>query len=254
MFLVVAVVALTMVGARFLGYTPAGILERIQGTVWRTAQKGAVDVVQHGPAPVAAPDVRTGPRVLIYHAHASENYGPGNTHARPGTAGDVVEVGRALAAALEQRGIPTIHLTGVYDNPWNQAYAASADAVRQVLAANPSIELVLDIHRDAVESRQAGIATVQVGTERVAKVLFAVGERNNPNTQANAAMATRLKDAMDQMYPGMSRGVRLFNQESNGHMHPNAVEVHVGDYYDNNLEQAKATARYLADVVASVLR
>lgn len=255
MFIIVAVAAVAMVGARFMGYTPAGMLERIEATMSRTASDSGdlIDVTGRGDA--VTPTNRTDPLVLIYHAHASENYGPKKeTHAKPGAAGDVVEVGKELAAALEAQGIRTIHMSGVYDNPWREAYSASAHAVSQMIAANPSIRLVLDIHRDAVESRQAGIATVQVGSETAAKVLFTVGELNNPYIQENAAIATRLKEQLDALYPGMSRGVRLFNTESNGHVHPNAVEVHIGDYYDNDLNEAKATARYLADVVARVLQ
>src|SRR5690606_14865031 len=82
---------------------------------------------------IGLPVARTEPRVLIYHAHASENYSPNPTHARPGNAGDIVEVGRALAEYLEARGIRTIHMPGVYDQPWAQAYAQSRRAVAQVL-------------------------------------------------------------------------------------------------------------------------
>ena len=46
----------------------------------------------------------------------------------------------------------------------------------------------------------------------------------------------------------------MLRQESNGHLHPNAVEVYIGDYYDSTLEEAKAAARLLAKVIAAGLQ
>lgn len=253
LFLVIALAAVALVSARFMGVSPAGILEQVSSR-FSTPVAGdmdPLDVSQRGEP--AAPVARAEPRVLIYHAHASENYAPKSTHARPGAAGDVVEVGKELAASLEAKGIRTIHLTGVYDENWQEAYPKSAEAARQVLEANPSIELVLDIHRDAVESRQAGIGTRQVGDERTARILFVSSERDNPNIHSNAEMASRLKEELDRQYPGLSRGMRMFQHLSNGHVHPNAVEVHLGDHYDSTLDEAKAAARRLADVIEAVL-
>lgn len=253
LFVLVALAAVAMVSARFLGFTPESLLtsaDRMLNTS-TSGPTAALDVTTRG-EPIA-PANRDLPRVLIYHAHASENYSPNPTHARAGNPGDIVEVGKALAAALEERGVRTIHMTGVFDNPWRDAYSASAMAVSQVLQANPSIQLVIDLHRDAVESRQAGVGTAQVDAARTAKVLFTIGELDNPYVQANATMATRVKDELDRYYPGLSRGVRMFKQESNGRLHPSALEVHVGDYYDSTLGEAKSTARYLAEVLATML-
>lgn len=252
LFVLVALAAVAMVSARFMGINPASLLTSADRLLTQTPNETAsLDVSTRGEAVVSTQ--RTEPRILIYHAHASENYSPNPTHARSGTAGDIVEVGKTLAAALEERGVRTIHMTGVYDNPWRTAYESSAQAVAQMLEANPSIEMVIDLHRDAVESRQTGIATAQVAAVNTAKVLFTIGELNNPHVQANAAVATQIKDELERRYPGLSRGVRMFKQEANGHLHPNALEVHVGDYYDSNLDEAVSTARYLAEVLAGML-
>lgn len=253
LLVVIALLAVAMVTARFLGLSPASLLTSADRFLSGSGQNqlSSIDVTQRDEP--AATGQRTEPRVLIYHAHASENYAPQPTHAPAGRPGDIVEVGRELAAALEAKGIRTIHLTGVYDNPWREAYAAAGRAVADVLQANPSIEMVIDVHRDAVESRTTGVATTHVGSVTAAKVLFTVGELNNPHVQANATLATQLKQALDSRYPGVARGVRMYKQETNGHLHPNAVELHIGDYYDSTLEEAKVTARYLADVIAAVL-
>lgn len=253
LFLFVAVAAVSMVSARFMGVDPAALVTQVSSRFQTTSMRSdPLDVSSRGEAVV--PVNRDEPRVLIYHAHASENYSPKQTHAARGQTGDVVEVGRELARALEAEGVRTLHVTGVYDDPWNEAYTASARAVQQVLEANPSIELVIDIHRDAIESRQAGIATAKVGEDTTAKILFAIGEQNNPHVQHNAEIASQLKERMDELYPGLSRGMRMLRQESNGHLHPNAVEVYIGDYYDSTLEEAKAAARLLAKVIAAGLQ
>lgn len=253
LFLIVALAAVAMVSARFMGVDPAGLVTQVSSRFQASiSQDDPLDVSGRGDALV--PVAREEPRVLIYHAHASENYSPKETHARKGQAGDVVEVGRELARALEAEGIRTIHVTGVYDDPWSEAYPASAQAVREVLQANPTIELVIDIHRDAIESRQVGIATAQINNENAAKILFTIGEENNPYVQQNAEIASQLKDRMDELYPGLSRGMRMFRHEANGHLHPNAIEVYIGDYYDSTVEEAKAAARLLGQVIAAGLK
>lgn len=248
LFILVALAAVALVSARFFGFTPGDILTSADRTPPSSLAPAATSPVETG-LPVA----RTEPRVLIYHAHASENYSPNPTHARPGTAGDIVEVGRALAEYLEARGIRTIHMPGVYDQPWSQAYQQSRRAVTEVLSQNPSIQVILDIHRDAIESTSQGVTTVLVRGDDAAKVLLAVGETENPNAASNAAFANLLRDELERRYPGITRGVRMVRQAVNGDLHPQLVQLHVGDYTDNTVEEAKRTIQHVGDALIAVL-
>lgn len=93
------------------------------------------------------------PLVLIYHTHGSETYKKVN-----GEEGSVIEVGTALQKELETvYGIKTIHDTSVYDMvdgqlDRNAAYNFAGDSVEAALKKNPSVKVVIDLHRDSVES------------------------------------------------------------------------------------------------------
>ncbi|BAS27690.1 stage II sporulation protein P [Limnochorda pilosa] len=194
------------------------------------------------------------PEVLVYHSHATENYAPKSAHAQ-GTPGDVTEVGRVLAEALNAAGIRTLHATQVHDYPdWEQSYANSRETVRQVLAANEAIKTVIDVHRDALPEVQGErYATVDIGGKPAARILFVVGDLSNANTEENLAFAEAVRAKMDQLYPGLSRGVKIQHDDYNGNLHPNALQVFIGEYRQSTLEEATRSAQLLADVVRSVL-
>lgn len=120
------------------------------------------------------------PLVLIYHTHGSETYKKVN-----GEEGSVIEVGTALQKELETvYGIKTIHDTSVYDMvdgqlDRNAAYNFAGDSVEAALKKNPSVKVVIDLHRDSVESsihlrtKINGKSTAQImffnGVSRLAK-------------------------------------------------------------------------------------
>ena len=89
------------------------------------------------------------PQILIYHTHSQEAYkdsGPGQT---------VVGVGDCLTRLLEAKGYNVYHDKSVYDLKNGQldrskAYNYALDGITNILQQNPSIEVVLDIHRDGV--------------------------------------------------------------------------------------------------------
>lgn len=195
------------------------------------------------------------PEVLIYHTHATENYAPEPAHAS-GKPGQITEVGRALAEALNGAGIRTLHATQVHDYPdWGQSYANSRETVRQVLAANDRIRAVIDVHRDALpEADDPGLAVMEIGGKRTARILFVVGDLSNPNTEENLAFAEAVRARLDQLYPGLSRGVKIQHDDYNGNLHPNALQVFIGEYRHTTLEEAKRAAELLADGIRSVLQ
>jgi stage II sporulation protein P len=95
------------------------------------------------------PDV---PQILIYHTHASEtyaDYGPQNPDA------SVAGAGSYLAELLRQRGWNVIHDTTAYDRKEgklerSRAYTYALEGVQGILQEHPTIEVILDLHRDGV--------------------------------------------------------------------------------------------------------
>src|SRR5690606_30941702 len=109
-----------------------------------------------------------GCRVLIYHTHTSETYRTGSFapadedayHLWNTPETGIVAVGRAIKARLETvYGIPTCHSTAIHDWPSHpRAYIQSRATVQELLAQNPQVELVLDVHRDAPAGLVATVA------------------------------------------------------------------------------------------------
>ena len=93
-----------------------------------------------------------GPKILIFHTHSQEEFAD-STPGDPATS--IVGVGEYLTQLLNAKGIETIHDTGVYDIINGQfdrsnAYENAEASIRPVIEANPSIEVVIDLHRDGV--------------------------------------------------------------------------------------------------------
>lgn len=258
LFILVALVAVAVAGARLLGFGPGLDVEMAQTRIAPPSPGGAAPVPQAPPEPTAppAPAAAAPPVVLVYHAHATENYGPGQPHAAQGRPGDVVQVGEAFAESLEGRGLRAIHHTQVYDHPsWSEAFPRAAQAVGALLQRHDGVRAVIDIHRDAIANDVGrAFTTATIGGRPVARILLVVGDQNNPYAQENAAFAEALKAKMDALYPGLSRGIRIQQSDYNGRLHPNSVQVFIGDHRYNTVDEAREAARLLAHVVAEVLR
>lgn len=201
------------------------------------------------------------PLIAILHSHSSEAYrATSGADYLWGGDGGVIAVGDELASTLVgEFGVPVIHSRKVHDLPkWREAYVRAAGTIEEMLSAFPSIEMVLDIHRDAAPGPMDAGQTLQVNGQKSAKVLVVVSNDKfglpHPRWTENLAFARQLDAKMTEMYPGLSRGVAVrstgrFNQ----HLHHRAVILEIGATV-NTLAEAKTAARLLARVLASLLR
>ncbi len=112
-----------------------------------------------------------GPKILIFHTHGSELYAD-STNINEG----VIGVGEHLKAMIEDKyGIECIHLTDRFDMvngklQRNGAYERAEPVVRQILKENPSIELVIDLHRDGVNNNLRLVTNID--GKNYAKIMF----------------------------------------------------------------------------------
>jgi stage II sporulation protein P len=243
LFVLVTLVVVAVVGARFFGFYPGGEEEQVPQPP--TAQDD-----QTGKLPVPAV-----PKVLVLHSHTTENYHPKDSHQQDGEPGDVVQVGKVFVQALLEKGVTAVHDQTIHDRPrYSDAFINSAKVIERALAENPEIQMVLDIHRDGLQDKPAGYTTVQVNGEDAAQVLFIIGDQDNTKVEENMAFAKRISDALEAKYPGMSRGVRVFKSDYSGDLHPNSVMVVIGDWKGNTVEEANRSAELLAEVVASLVK
>ncbi len=246
LFILVTLVVVAVVGARFLGFYP---------------QSGEDDLgppqqdAAHEEAPPEGPVVDPTPKVLVFHSHASENYHPNESHTTGQIPGDVVAVGKALVDKLSALGIAALHDTTIHDKPrYSEAFINSDRMVEAVLKEHPEIQIVLDIHRDGLQDKPENYTRAEVQGMPVAKILFVVGDKDNTKVEENLQFAQSMSDALEAKYPGVSRGVRVFKSDYSGELHPNSVMVLVGDWRGNTLEEAIRSAELLAEIIVSLIK
>lgn len=201
------------------------------------------------------------PTVLIYHSHSSEAYRPtSGANYVWGKDEGVIKVGDRLAQVLTDRyGIGVIHSRKIHDYPvWRDAYANSSKTVAEYLKQNQSIEIVLDLHRDSSPGLTPEVTTAEIKGKKVARVFIVVTTDAfglpHPNWQENFAFARYLQGKMEEMYPGLSRGIDLRQDGRwNQHLHPRSIILEIGSV-DNSREEAERSAELVADVLSQVMK
>ena len=208
-----------------------------------------------------------GPKVLIVHTHASEAYtqeagyeyeSSGELRTQDQTR-SVIRIGSEIARLLEDAGIETIHDTTLNDYPsYDGAYARMETIIETYLTQYPSIQIVLDVHRDAVEDQSGFPAalTADVGGEDCAKLMFVVGTDEggleHPNWQENLANALKLQALLNRTAPGLCRNIDLRTERFNQHERPGSMLLEFGAS-GNTLSQALRTARLFSDALVTFI-
>ena len=203
------------------------------------------------------------PQVLILHTHSSEAYTPTEACAYEQSAAfrtldrtrSVVAVGDALEAALAERGIGAIHDRSCHDYPdYNGSYADAKNSIEELLAKHPSIVLVLDLHRDALDEPTREALTL-AGAD-CARLMLVVGTDEgglyHPFWQDNLSVALKLQVLLERQTPGLCRAMQLRKERFNGQTSPGAFIVEVGST-GNTLEEAVNSMPYLAEAIAELL-
>lgn len=205
------------------------------------------------------------PQILIYHTHSQEGF----VDSVPGdNSTTIVGVGEYLAEILrETYGYNVIHNTNVYDFidgelDRNQAYTLAEADVQQILAENPSIEVIIDLHRDGVQE-DTHLVT-EINGKPTAQFMFFNGlsfsKRNgpidylqNPYIGENLALSLQLKLACEKYYPGLSRKVYLKSLRYNLHLRPKSLLVEAGAQ-TNTVEEMLNAMEPLAYILNQVLK
>lgn len=192
-----------------------------------------------------------GPLVLIYHTHATESFVPFSGEAFSTDMGKtVVVLGNYLTEILqEEYGIPVLHHCEVFDIPRRSAYEKARPSVEKILAENPGIEVVIDLHRDGVSRN---ITTTSIDGRQTGRVLFVLGS-NHQGWNNNLRFALFLQDALEEVRSGLSRGIRKQPFIYNQNLHQRSLIVEIGSH-ENSMEEVKRTIPYLAEALASILQ
>ena len=203
-----------------------------------------------------------GPQILIYHTHSQEGFAdsvPGD----PSTT--IVGAGEYLAELLRNRGYEVMHVTSVYDLidgelDRSEAYSRAEEEISQILAEHPSIQSVIDLHRDGVA--EGTRLVTELNGKTMARFMFFNGlsrtRKNgpieylhNPYIEDNLALTLQLKLTCDQYYPGLARNIYLKSLRYNLHLSPKALLIEAGAQ-TNTLQEILNTMEPLADVLDTV--
>lgn len=230
----------------------------------RTSFSLDAGVLQEGTVKVCPAE---GPQILIVHSHGTESYSQSDgdcyeesdPYRTTDCTHNVVRVGEEVATVFRAHGFQVVHDTTLFDYPsYNEAYSRSRAAVEQWLAQYPTIQVVLDIHRDALVGNEGEIYKMvsQEAGEKVAQVMLVVGSNGggaeHPGWRDNLAFAVLLQKNLVRGYATLARPVVLRNSTYNQQLLPGSVLVEVGGH-GNTLSEAVAGARLWADNVARTL-
>lgn len=184
---------------------------------------------------------RDAPTVLIIHSHATESYKKtedyqeSSSYRTLDTQYNVVSIGDRLVQVLEAGGIKAVHDRSLHDSPsYSDSYNNARSSIRQYLDKYPTIRLVLDIHRDAVEDRAGDQLkfTTQVDGGTAAKLMMVVGTDasglTHPHWPENMSLAVKLHAQLEKNNPGICRPISFRSQRFNQDLSPGALIVEVG--------------------------
>lgn len=200
------------------------------------------------------------PQILIFHTHSQEGY----ANSRSGKSEDsVVGVGSYLTEILtEKYGLNVIHDT--YENDIingslerSKAYNVAEKRIAKILEKYPSIEVIIDLHRDDGAKR-----VTTINGKKTAQIMFFNGlSRNNkgpidylynPYIKDNLAFSLQMKLKADEKYPGLTKKIYLKGYRYNLHFLPKSTLIELGTD-ENTLQEAKNAMEPFAEVLYQVL-
>ena len=207
------------------------------------------------------PQEGDGPQILIYHTHSQEAF----VDSVPGDVNTgIVGVGECLTKILtEQYGYRVLHHTGQYDvETRDNAYSRALPAVEQILAENPSIQVIIDLHRDEVAEETKLVTDIQ--GRPTARFMFFNGLSRtrkkgdidylaNENQEANLAFSFQMQLKAAEYYPGLTRRIYLKGYRYNMHLRPRTLLVELGAQ-NNTVEEAINACDPLAHILDMVLK
>ncbi|MCL2368767.1 MAG: stage II sporulation protein P [Oscillospiraceae bacterium] len=239
----------------------------IDGIYVRNHTTYQIDVESLLNAPLPFRQTVETPTVLILHTHGTESFRPDGEDWYENTDNyrtndknlNITRVGREIAAIFESRGITVLHNQYLHDYPsFRGSYGRSLETARRYLNAYPEIQIIFDIHRDAIMDAAGQYIRTTAGIDGIdaSQVMLVVGTDHagleHPHWRENFAFALRLQRAMLDRYPNLPRPIALREERFNAHLAPGAILVEIGTCA-NTLQEALAASRLFAEIAADVI-
>lgn len=200
------------------------------------------------------------PQILIYHTHSQEAF---SDSVSGDASTSIVGVGEHLKEILESEyGYKVLHHIGQYDvEARDDAYSKALPGVEQVLAENPSIQVVIDLHRD--EMPEETKLVMELDGRPTARFMFFNGLSRtkktgniaylyNENQADNLAFSFQMQLKATEYYPGLVRKIYLKGYRYNMHLKPRTLLIELGAQ-NNTVEEAMNACDPIAHILDMVL-
>ena len=171
----------------------------------------------------------------------------------------MIRVGDEICKVLEENGIGFIHDTGIYDEVYEGAYSRSRETVRKYLEEYPTIQIVLDVHRDAIHYSDSEYAkpTAQINGIKAAQIMIITGAEEGyitdfPNWENNLKFALLFQKTAEESYEGLMKPLYFCQRKYNMDLGVCSLLLEMGTDA-NTLEEAMysgyLTGRVLTEII-----
>lgn len=205
------------------------------------------------------PERKTEPQILIVHTHATESYIECDNRSLDSSK-NMVAVGTALKESLEGYGFSVVHDPTYHDYPnYNGSYANCLKTIESCIEKYPGINIVLDLHRDGIETEDGKKLAVKTEIDNVsyAQLMFVVGTDASglyhPAWQDNLKFAAGLQKTLCGFSENLMRPINLRYERFNQHLTKNSLIIEVGSN-GNSLDEAIRSVKLLAKAMSLYIK
>ncbi len=208
------------------------------------------------------------PQVLIIHTHTTESfmrenrdyYTDSDLTRTTDENFNMVRLGNIVANTLNNAGIVTIHDTTVHDYPeYNNSYSRAATTINSDIKKNPSIKIVIDMHRDAISANDTDKVKVatEINGKKAAQIMLVMGSQsggvtNFPNWKENLKLALKLQQTIEVMYPSLARSLSLMSRNYNESLTTGSMLIEIGTD-GNTIDEVCYSAELLGNALTNLL-
>ena len=206
------------------------------------------------------------PQVLIYHTHTGESflktempnfYSSLDTRSRDENL-NVIAVGNEITKKLEEAGIGVIHDTTIHDDPYTGAYNRSWETIQRNLSENPTIQVTIDVHRDALGGESARIKpTTVINGRKAAQIMILSGYDGDgslgfPDWELNLRLALKLQQNCANIEQSFIRPLNFTNSRYNMNATHGSLLVEFGTEV-NTIDEVKYSGQLFGDALVKTL-
>lgn len=218
-------------------------------------------------SPISFNANKSEPLVLIVHTHSTESYTPSENYnyipeSNSRTTDknfNIIRVGNEFEKTLTEYGVNVIHDTSLNDYPsYNGSYTKTLGVIEDYLKKYPSIQIVIDIHRDSMTAADGTKykVTTDIDGKKVAQMMIVCGTSqgglSHPNWQENLKLALKFQSRLNSDYDKIARPLSIRKERFNTHATKGSMIIEVGTDA-NTLDEALLCASYASKSIAAVI-